>query len=538
VQNAIHVDSANADDVTWSNNVFAGNHFSGHDRVIRVEAAATNRYGNWQFTGNTIEATTNTAVWTYFATNASTKVGVAVKDIHFVGNQFLGTPAANNIQGPSWSAAYLTNVTYAMDTWSTNAWPSQGTNLTLLTSHVDATNAVSIRAITAQQTNSTQLLTDLAIVDRTNATSIRAITAQQTNQTQILALTAQQTNYATLISMLGPITNGLGAGAQTPLTADVNGAGKSITNLNNIEVTNSMSVATLYATNVVYTTNWDGALATNLNAANIAAGGTLSALNGAALTNAAGSANAFMSDVVAVTNQARMLVVNAPLTNSTGILAITAQQTNQAQMLIVNAPLTNSVNILAMTAQQTNQAQMLIVNAPLTNSVGILAITSQQTNQAQMLIVNAPLTNSVGILAITAQQTNGTAIAANLVGTTLPVLNAGVVTNLTGANLNFKTNTTADITLIDLYKPYAHTNHTANFTISGFSNYEVGATNYQFASRCWTNNSVGAKTITLPASWQNLGNYASGNTIYNTNIGVLSVWVIGGFSTNWLWTGR
>ncbi len=109
-------------------------------------------------------------------------------------------------------------------------------------------------------------------------------------------------------------------------------------------------------------------------------------------------------------------------------------------------------------------------------------------------------------------------------------------TTLQLGQIKYATNGVADVTLIDLSKPYAHTNHTANFTISGFSNIDSSGTNYEFASRCYTNNSVGAKTITLPAAWLDVG--LKGNPVYNTNIGVLSVWRIPGFATNYLWVGK
>lgn len=54
-----------------------------------------------------------------------------------------------------------------------------------------------------------------------------------TNAAGILAITAQQTNYATLITMLGPLTNGLGGGSGsatnlTPWTSDINADGNNL----------------------------------------------------------------------------------------------------------------------------------------------------------------------------------------------------------------------------------------------------------------------------------------------------------------------
>jgi len=101
-----------------------------------------------------------------------------------------------------------------------------------------------------------------------------------------------------------------------------------------------------------------------------------------------------------------------------------------------------------------------------------------------------------------------------------------------------RTNGVALVTSVDLTTPYAFTNHTANFTITGFTaaSVDLSNTNVQWATLFYTNNSSGAKTITLPADWQDLG--SKGNPVYNTNIGCLSVMRWPNGFTNYLWVGR
>jgi len=113
--------------------------------------------------------------------------------------------------------------------------------------------------------------------------------------------------------------------------------------------------------------------------------------------------------------------------------------------------------------------------------------------------------------------------------------NGNNLTNVSGNKIKWPTNSVADVTVIDLTKPYAATNHTANFTIAGLSGLDTSGTNVQWATRFYTNNSVGAKTISVPAAWIDLG---SVGTIYNTNQGVLSVVVYPGFGTNFVWRGK
>lgn len=116
--------------------------------------------------------------------------------------------------------------------------------------------------------------------------------------------------------------------------------------------------------------------------------------------------------------------------------------------------------------------------------------------------------------------------------------NGNAITNVSGNSLRFPTNGSTDNALIDIGNKYVSTNHTANFTITGFlaASVDLSNTNVQWATYTWTNNSVGAKTITLPASWQDLG--SKGNPVYNTNIGTLSVIRYPNVFTNYLWVGR
>ena len=54
-------------------------------------------------------------------------------------------------------------------------------------------------------------------------------------------------------------------GSQTPLTSDINANNFGISNLSFISTTGALSVATINVTNLVFTTNWNASLATNLN---------------------------------------------------------------------------------------------------------------------------------------------------------------------------------------------------------------------------------------------------------------------------------
>lgn len=125
----------------------------------------------------------------------------------------------------------------------------------------------------------------------------------------------------------------------------------------------------------------------------------------------------------------------------------------------------------------------------------------------------------------------------NITANKMTVNNLTVVSNFYVGILQFQTNGVADVTVIDLRHQYAFTNHDSNFTISGFSNPDQ-ATNIWWATRVYTNTagSAAPKTITLPASWLDVGN--KGNPVYNTNNGVLSVLAFPGQITNYVWVGR
>ena len=125
----------------------------------------------------------------------------------FAGSSLAGGPT-NGV-----TRSVVTNVVTdnALLLTQTNSFAAGITNLAKTYSDA-TTNATGIRAITAQQTNSAQLLIDLAITDRTNATSIRAITAQQTNAPALsnnlyASFVAYPTNSGTdgqVISKTGP----------------------------------------------------------------------------------------------------------------------------------------------------------------------------------------------------------------------------------------------------------------------------------------------------------------------------------------------
>lgn len=111
-------------------------------------------------------------------------------------------------------------------------------------------------------------------------------------------------------------------------------------------------------------------------------------------------------------------------------------------------------------------------------------------------------------------------------------------TNVSATSIKRSTNFVANVTLIDLTKMFAYTNHTANFTITGFTpgTYDTSGTNAMVVTRMFTNNSVGAKTITMPSGWIDIGSV--GNPVYNTNIGQLGIIVVPNFITNYVWSGK
>lgn len=114
--------------------------------------------------------------------------------------------------------------------------------------------------------------------------------------------------------------------------------------------------------------------------------------------------------------------------------------------------------------------------------------------------------------------------------------NGTAVTNINGKNILWPTNAASTLA-IDLSLPYAGLSTNNNISLGGLTGIDPSGTNVQWATRVYTNNSVGAKTITIPASWIDVGNYGS-TTIYNTNQGWLSVLLYPGFGTNFVWRGK
>lgn len=114
--------------------------------------------------------------------------------------------------------------------------------------------------------------------------------------------------------------------------------------------------------------------------------------------------------------------------------------------------------------------------------------------------------------------------------------NGLLVTNLNAENIVYYTNAIADMSVIDMTKPYAAISTNNNFVISGLSGLVAAGNQVQWATRFYTNTSGSTKTITVPAGWVDIGN--NGTTIYNTNQGVLSVTRYPGFGTNFVWRGK
>jgi len=98
------------------------------------------------------------------------------------------------------------------------------------------------------------------------------------------------------------------------------------------------------------------------------------------------------------------------------------------------------------------------------------------------------------------------------------------------------TNGVANLAQVDFANVWAATNQTVNFTITALAGVETSGTRVQNSSRLFINTSGSTKTITVPASWIDLG--SKGTTLYNTNQGVLSVMLYPGGGTNYLWVGK
>lgn len=135
----------------------------------------------------------------------------------------------------------------------------------------------------------------------------------------------------------------------------------------------------------------------------------------------------------------------------------------------------------------------------------------------------------------------GNTTIGNLITTNFTILNqwdGSGATNVSATSIKRGTNFVANVTLIDLSKQFAYTNHTANFTITGFTpgTFDTSGTNAMVITRMFTNNSVGAKTITFPSGWIDIGSV--GNPVYNTNIGQLGLIVVPNFITNYVWSGK
>lgn len=192
-------------------------------------------------------------------------------------------------------------------------------------------------------------------------------------------------------------------------------------------------------------------------------------------------------------------------------------------------------------------------------SLGVLAITNGQLSYfggSGLLSVKLDTTNVLASAGSSLNQvgiTNGNvtipgnlSVADTLNLNTLNVTNfiitnpwdGSLATNVSATSIKRSTNFVADVTLIDLTKMFAYTNHTANFTITGFTpgTYDTSGTNAMVITRMFTNNSVGAKTITMPSGWIDIGNV--GNPVYNTNIGQLGIIVVPNFITNYIWSGK
>jgi hypothetical protein len=247
-------------------------------------------------------------------------------------------------------------------------------------------------------------------------------------------LTAQQTNYSTLISMLGPLTNGLGAGggSQTPWAQNIDAANFGLSNLSYISTTGTMSIATISATNfyinsitnafgfldstgkLVGTNN--GSTLTNLTAANIT--GTLSDAqipDDITITYAANagqaqtgdSATSFFSSgtleqtlypIALTNNDTRAVRLTSSVATPT-LYAVTLDNTNTSATLITNSGVTLTLESGAVKVGTGNNFQ-----------VGGIQISfwSDLTNYFPSLTTDAELANATNNL-------NGSAVTVGTV---------------------------------------------------------------------------------------------------------------------------
>ena len=201
---------------------------------IYISYTGTNDwFGDWSGAYQTISsASTNLYSWvvanpSYTSTNAAGfyvlgtfKIGVQntpARNLTFhIGTNAVVADASHiSVSGSSLGSgnAYLAaNQTWTGSNIFNGGMSGNGSGLTSLTGAYVVTNSAGILAITAGQTNTTQLATDLQITARTNAASILAITAQQTNTTQLLTdlqITAR-TNASSIITIASPLTNATG----------------------------------------------------------------------------------------------------------------------------------------------------------------------------------------------------------------------------------------------------------------------------------------------------------------------------------------
>jgi hypothetical protein len=408
-----------------------------------------------------------------------------------------------------------------MDSWSTNAWPSQGTNLTLLTSHTDAANLLFGILPDARMPNLTGDVTTtegaVATTIAANAVALGTDTTGNYAAGDAEAGAALTGDSATSFFASGTLENTLldadlqtwagitpGTGVGAALAINVNTAGAFLTN------------GALPAIS--------GAALTSLSAANITAGGTLPVL--ATTTQTAGDATTNLA-TTAFVNTAK---VNA--TNAASLYTVIAGVTNSAGGVLFGTITGNGSGITNLAYFVTNQvaAASISNNLSLNIGAGTLTATTFSGSGASLTAVNAATVTVVD----GTDATSFVGIFDSATGSLAAKTDAALLYDADNGLLNARsyesaTNQWATNTLITLGTNTCTATLTANTGggITGILN--AGTTTERFAQLFIK--ATGDVVFTNPVAFY-CNDYADTRTITNGNTAWISVDVIPGVATN------